>query len=77
MVEIVVSFVSVTSLGRIAMSHECKCGRPHQFSIHGSCNRCGGRAPQPRHGEGREIRARGWTGSKVRGPAPNMKSKKR
>lgn len=48
------------------MSHECKCGRPHQFSIHGNCLRCFGRAPQPRHGEGREIPSRGWTGSKVR-----------
>lgn len=45
--------------------HECKCG-PRNISIHGNCNRCGGRAPATEHGKGREQRARGWTGAKAR-----------
>lgn len=52
---------------------ECKCGRPHHYSIHGNCLRCFGKAPQPKHGPGRETLSRGWTGSKLRLKAREMK----
>jgi len=42
------------------MAHECNCSRPHQFSIHGNCNRCGGRKLRARLGSGHTDKSP-WT----------------